>query len=242
MTSPKEKLTKSERKQRNQMRLIIESARKLFEEKSYEDVSMEEIADEAAVSKQTLYNYFSSKDSIYLGIGTEGFREALERTDEIKSASLTGKDLVLKLCEIFFNTAIYFPLNAEISRRFSTMNDEMGGIANQILLKRAEEESRIIERKVSIENALADYLEHVQKYENRWTTAIQEGKTDGSISSNLSIEQLMYYTYILITGIVDQLQLKKEPIMKALKNANLNYERIREITLRIMENLLENEM
>ncbi|MFW9911776.1 MAG: TetR/AcrR family transcriptional regulator [Candidatus Thorarchaeota archaeon] len=242
MISPKERLSKSERKLRTQKRLIIQAARKLFERKSYDDVSMENIADEAAVSKQTLYNYFSSKDSIYFGIGIEGFRNAIKRVEEMGFASLSGKDSVLKLTEIFFNTVIDFPLGVEISRRFSIINHEKDGIAEETLQKRRRGKSRMDEKKKSIEEDLADYLEQVWAYEKYWMNAIHQGQKDGTITSNLSEEQLMYYTFILINGVANQMQFKGKPLMVALKRGDLSHERIREITLRIMANLLENEV
>lgn len=237
MPSTEGELSKSERKRGIQKRLITRAARKLFELKSYDDVSMEEIADEAAVSKQTLYNYFSSKDSIYLRIGIEDFKEAMERTNEVSFSSLMGKDLVLKLVGIFFATALDFPLGVDISKRFTIINNEREGIAEKILQQRKEK--RPVRGKESLEEDLADYLEQASKYEKYWKDALERGKKDGTITSNLSANQLMYYTYILINGITNQMQLKKKPIMSALKDADLDNERIKEITLRLTENLLE---
>ena len=56
---------------------ILRTATDLFSEKSYHDVTMEEIAEEMGVSKGTIYNYFSSKENLYLEILKESF-EAIE--------------------------------------------------------------------------------------------------------------------------------------------------------------------
>ncbi len=239
MIAPKEKLSKSERKYQNQRSMMIKAAKKLFEKKPYDDVSMEDIADEATVSKQTLYNYFSSKDSIYLGMGIEGFKDAIKILDELSLASKSGKDLVLKLIEIFFDAATNFP-SAEVSRRFIIINNEMDGIAEKTLQARIKETHKAVEKKRSIEEDLADYLEQVWNYEEHWKSAIRRGQKDGSISSNLSENQLMYYISILINGITSQLQFQGKPIMKALKRMDLSYKRIKEITLQLVENLFEN--
>lgn len=47
---------------------IIKSATRLFSDKSFHDVTMDEIAERAKVSKGTLYRYFSSKENLYLEI------------------------------------------------------------------------------------------------------------------------------------------------------------------------------
>ena len=43
-------------------------SRRLFTAKGYEETTMEDIAEAAEVSKATLYNYFSSKENLLLGI------------------------------------------------------------------------------------------------------------------------------------------------------------------------------
>lgn len=47
---------------------ILDATRELFKSKGYECTTIEEVADLAGVSKATLYNYFSNKDSLLLGL------------------------------------------------------------------------------------------------------------------------------------------------------------------------------
>jgi len=154
----------------------------------------------------------------------------------------SGKELVLKLIGIFFDAATNFPLGAEVSRRFIIINNEMNGIAEKTLQARKKEKQKPIEKKREIEEVLADYLEQVWKYEEVWKSAIRRGKDDGTISSNLNENQLMYYVSIFINGVANQMQVQGKPIMTALKRRDLNYDRIKEITLHLVENLLENEI
>lgn len=234
MTASSERSSKSDRKHRNQRLLMIQAARKLFERKEYDDVSMEEIADEAAVSKQTLYNYFSSKEAIYFGIGIEDFSGLLDRSGRAIHSGLTGRNQVLKLCEDFFDGLREFPLNAEIGRRFTITNNEMDGIANTILQTRAKKKRKTSEKKRRLEDALADYLEQIRRFEDIWTTAIMNGFKDGTITSKLTAEQLFQYASVIIWGTIDQMQLKRIP----LERVKLDNVRIRQITLQVIERLL----
>src|SRR5262249_29842526 len=62
-----------ERKKQRTRQLLSETARRLFSERGFEQVSIAEIAREAEVSEQTVFNYFPSKeDLVYSGL------EALE--------------------------------------------------------------------------------------------------------------------------------------------------------------------
>jgi uroporphyrinogen-III synthase/AcrR family transcriptional regulator len=47
---------------------IIESAAKLFSQKSYHEVMMEDIAKLSSIAKGTVYNYFNSKEELYFSI------------------------------------------------------------------------------------------------------------------------------------------------------------------------------
>jgi len=65
-----------ERKKQRRRQLLSETARRLFSERGFERVSIAEIAREAEVSQQTVFNYFPSKeDLVYSGLET--FEEQL---------------------------------------------------------------------------------------------------------------------------------------------------------------------
>ena len=73
---------------------IIKIAAKLFSDKSFHDVTMDEIAEKVGVAKGTIYLYFSSKDNLYLEIleHTFGSIEALLEK-EVNTASLAPEKL-----------------------------------------------------------------------------------------------------------------------------------------------------
>jgi len=65
-----------ERKKQQTRQLLSETARRLFSKRGFEHVSIAEIAREADVSEQTVFNYFPSKeDLVYSGLET--FEEQL---------------------------------------------------------------------------------------------------------------------------------------------------------------------
>jgi AcrR family transcriptional regulator len=65
-----------ERKKQRTRELLSETARSLFTEHGFEQVSVADIAREAEVSEQTVFNYFPSKeDLVYSGL--EAFEEQL---------------------------------------------------------------------------------------------------------------------------------------------------------------------
>src|SRR6267378_1798538 len=65
-----------ERKKQQTRQLIFEAARRLFEEKGFDRVTVAEIARAADVSEVTVFNYFSTKEDLFYG-GMQFFEEEL---------------------------------------------------------------------------------------------------------------------------------------------------------------------
>lgn len=64
MESTLGELGRRERKRKQMLEHLTNTAAKLFESLSYESVTMERIAEEADVAKRTLYNHFPTKEAI----------------------------------------------------------------------------------------------------------------------------------------------------------------------------------
>jgi AcrR family transcriptional regulator len=65
-----------ERKKQQTRQLIFEAARRLFERKGFDRVSVAEVAQAADVSEVTVFNYFPTKEDLYYG-GMQFFEEQL---------------------------------------------------------------------------------------------------------------------------------------------------------------------
>lgn len=63
VSSNKKRVTKTNRKEE-----IMKAAAILFSQKSYHDVTVDQIAEQVGVAKGTIYLYFESKENLYLGI------------------------------------------------------------------------------------------------------------------------------------------------------------------------------
>lgn len=63
-----------EREKRQRQNDIIDAARKLFAEKNFDEVSMDEIAKKVGLGKGTLYLYFKNKESLYFAVVSRGTR------------------------------------------------------------------------------------------------------------------------------------------------------------------------
>ncbi len=76
----KAKLSRREREKERHKEEMLEAALRLFSEKGFHKVSMQEIAEEAEFGVGTLYNFFESKEQLFvelMKVGIEKFGQAL---------------------------------------------------------------------------------------------------------------------------------------------------------------------
>ncbi|AAM06144.1 TetR/AcrR family transcriptional regulator [Methanosarcina acetivorans] len=87
-------MTLTERRQREKAQRredILNAAEKLFFSRSYDDVSMDEIASKVELNKATLYLYFKDKESLYFAVVNRGIKILRAMVaEEAKNAQASG--------------------------------------------------------------------------------------------------------------------------------------------------------
>ncbi|MHA2224571.1 MAG: TetR/AcrR family transcriptional regulator [Candidatus Hodarchaeales archaeon] len=73
LKSPKKRRLERERKHRRDT--IVNIAEKFFITKGYEKTMVDKIAEEAGYSKATIYNYFESKDDLFIAVASKAFKQ-----------------------------------------------------------------------------------------------------------------------------------------------------------------------
>jgi AcrR family transcriptional regulator len=91
-----------ERKKARTRRVIADAAARLFAERGYEQVAVSDVAREAEVSEQTVYNYFQTKEQLVTDLDQE-FQDQLSRLIRTRAPGTTPgaaiRDLVLDSLE-----------------------------------------------------------------------------------------------------------------------------------------------
>ena len=104
--------------------LIIDAARKVFGTKTYDKVSMQEIANEAGIAKSSIYTYFQNQEDLFVEAAyrdTSRFISELEQKlskDPGRASFQTLVDEFIDYCtvnEIYWKMITHFSLYGEIS-------------------------------------------------------------------------------------------------------------------------------
>jgi AcrR family transcriptional regulator len=89
-------------KSRNTVAKILAAAQELFLEKNYADVTMDRIAQAAAVTKGALYHHFASKEELYLALLHRDLDEKREVFRSAVDSSGSALDRLRRLTRAFF--------------------------------------------------------------------------------------------------------------------------------------------
>lgn len=109
------KLTRKEREWLRHRKEILDVALRLFSQKGYHNVSMQEISKESEFSVGTLYNFFKSKEELYKTL----ILEHVDMFDEaLSNAIKSGKDEIQKLRNYIKVKGVMFKTHAEMVRLY----------------------------------------------------------------------------------------------------------------------------
>jgi AcrR family transcriptional regulator len=79
---------------------LLAAARRVFGQHGFEQATMDAIADEAKVSKGTIYLYYPSKQAIYDATFREGMAELERLTDARVEAAATARDAIFAFVDV----------------------------------------------------------------------------------------------------------------------------------------------
>ena len=106
---------------------IIDAAERLFFSRSYEDVSMDDIAREVELNKATIYLYFKNKETLYATIVLRGIQILKEKYTECMEKQVPGIVKVALMGQAYYQFSQEYPDYLRLihfygSERFSKEN------------------------------------------------------------------------------------------------------------------------
>lgn len=182
-----------ERKEREKERRrseILNAAEKVFFTKGLHNATMDEVADEAELSKGTVYLYFKNKEDLFFAINSRGadilrnlFEDALEK-------HVLGRDKLIAIGEAYF----------QFAREYRDYFDAM------LHYHSHKTDSKDCPFEGSHDED-SDIIKLVAE-------AVETGQKDGSITSEISALSLAFILWGQTTGIIDIITREKVHLEK----------------------------
>ncbi len=200
------------RREKEQRRdYILDEAEKLFFSRDYDDVSMNQIAQEVGLNKATLYLYFKNKESIYFAIvlrGVQIFKKILK--NKVNSGN-TGIDKLEEAGRAYFEFYKDYPHYHEAylyfkSKRFKDSTDEYA---------------------LQIESLTGDLMIII-------CNSIQEGIKDGTIRKEVKPIEVAIFVAVTAERIVGL----GPTTLKVLENQGINHEQFIEDSMDLWKHMV----
>lgn len=227
---PTSKISRRERKMLRRRQEILDAARTLFKAKSYDDVTMDDIAEEADLSRATLYNHFDSKENIYLQIGIQYLVNLRERQMKFITSTTSGLDQTITLSEDFLKELFKDQIIREIWRRFqSTLDKEFITSDDTMNKTKFPKDMELLSDVI-----YARFYGELEQLEKIGRDAIMRGFEDGSIQKKKDADTLVHFLYMILLGIVDSVNSSRTLLI----SINLTAEDIIEFTVDLIRNYI----
>lgn len=104
---------------------ILKMSRRLFTAKGYENTTIEDIAEASEISKATLYNYFSSKEHLLLGIAEAALEEIRQLIREDLAEEPSSLEKLRQVMETLVLDSVRY---LALTRRIFSLNASPGSV------------------------------------------------------------------------------------------------------------------
>lgn len=180
---------KREKEQRRKE--ILDAAERVFFSKGLKNATMDEVAEEAELSKGTIYLYYKNKDELFLGLIFQGMQIMLDMFKKAIQGEGNGLEKTFRIGYAYLNFAKEYPdyYNALSHFRLDELEYENAECQDSVACQCSDFGHNSLEILGNI---------------------IKQGIGDGSIRSDIDPEQTSTILYGMTTGIIELVALKGE--------------------------------
>ena len=183
------KISRKQRETDLRKQIIFEAAEKLFLSNGYEDTKMDQIANESEFSKGTLYNYFKSKDDLYLAIGTKAYDIIIEHTKNFIEKNDPGVEQLKAVGYAYYEFTKNYPGYSHI---FHDINVKLPNVA-----QKAKDKLTLIEK---------EYLNRSEVYGELFRDVIINAIKTKTIRSDKDPFLIGFTLFMMTSGIMKELE------------------------------------
>jgi AcrR family transcriptional regulator len=162
--------------------LILNAAKKIFDEKGYWDARLEDIATEVGFSKASLYNYYPDKETLFLSLAIREYNSLLERLENESRKENTFLAAVETMLRVIF----------EKFREHSSFFINMNNFQNMMALHRDM---------VKRSDLVQEFHGLFEKTIRMIAGVVERGKARNEISSPLEPVTLAFFIVSLIQSV-----------------------------------------
>ena len=181
-----------EREKEQRRNDIINAARKLFVDRDFDEVSMDEIAEDIGLGKSTLYLYFKNKEALYFAIELRGIQIWVEMVKEEVKKGTTGLEKLI----------LYINATREFSKKYPN--------CLRMLYSPTNNKKQFDMNKLNSSEEFQEVRGLFKELMFIGIDSIQTGKNDGEIRPDVDPVEATVLLSVIINGTVNMGSWSKE--------------------------------
>ena len=181
-----------EREREQRRNDIINAARKLFADRDFDEVSMDEIAEDIGLGKSTLYLYFKNKEALYFAIELRGIQIWVEMVKEEVKKGKTGLEKLI----------LYINATREFSKKYPN--------CLRMLYSPTNNKKQFDMNKLNSSEEFQEVRGLFKELMFIGIDSIQTGKNDGEIRPDVDPVEATILLSVIINGMVNMGSWSKE--------------------------------
>ncbi|MHB2149477.1 TetR/AcrR family transcriptional regulator [Calditrichota bacterium LG25] len=176
---------RKEREKEQRRQQIIDAAEAVFFKHGFETASMDMVAEQAELSKATLYMYFKSKEELYFHIFKRGEDLLMQMIEREVQKSLTFQEKLLGSLKALVRFQKKHKHYFDVIEFFHSMH----------------------RKKTSVKKLMDSHLKEEQERIKLWSDLFEKGKADGVVRPDLDPLRAMVVIWLQFTGFLQRYQL-----------------------------------
>jgi len=218
-------LRKKEMKRKQKREDIITAAEKLFFSNGYDDVSMNDIANDVGMSKATLYLYFDNKDSLFFAVVLRGIKIMKSMVEKEMGNVEKGIDKVIAYRDAYFDFGVKYPDYLKVYNYFQSGRFDLTKIVDNLVMKDVIEKGRKYSMfpatMASFDENEKEIMEIRKEILLLLINAIKMGTEDGSIDEETQPVEMA----VLLKSITENNLNMTPDLVKTLEMENIDNEK-----------------
>jgi len=178
---------------------ILAAASRAFQSAGYAQTTMDQIAAAAGVAKGSLYNYFESKQALFLSLFSEAMAPVLAETDEVVAAGGSAADRLCRIVDLWFKDFEYFRGMGGLMLEFwaTGARQERAGNINDVMRSMYREHQDRMTEIISQGMAAGEF----RRMDARWAASAVMALLDG-----LLVQSILDMGVVVDAGFVEALK------------------------------------
>lgn len=226
------KKSRKEREKEQRKKEILDSAEKLFFKSGYDDVSMNDIANDVELNKATLYLYFDNKEELFFATVLRGAQIMISMIEEEVCKSEDSVKSILTFINTYNQFVLTYPDYYGIYTYFQSGRFDLEEIVNKSYIEEINKNARHYNTLITwsylrLDNVSPYAIEILNirsKIFKILTNAIKDGIEEGSIRKNLNPIETAVMMILMVEGV----QNIKPDFMKVLEFNGTNREEFKD--------------